>query len=228
MSATASPSAEPVAVSEQEIADYLQQHPDFFLRHNDLLSDLKIPHESGQAVSLVEKQLSTLRQKNDHYQHELKRIMQVAHDNDQLAKRIHRLTLALIDAQNLDEVLNALEDELHDAFAADAVEIHLLSGDVLQQIEADESLQVLQTIYQDRVPLCGALDDKQRHFLFSTQFDDTFSAAILPLFGDSLNGLLAIGSKDASRFSPHMGTDFLQRLSEIVSKTLDVVSQPGS
>ena len=40
---------------EQEMADYLSEHHDFFTRHSRLLADLRIPHDSGIAVSLIEK-----------------------------------------------------------------------------------------------------------------------------------------------------------------------------
>lgn len=213
---------------EQEMAEYLSAHHDFFTRHTRLLAELKVPHDSGVAVSLIEKQLYALRKKADEYHVRLDRMMEIAHENDALQKRIHRLTLALIEAATLDEVLNALEDELHDQFGADAVEIRLFEDTTLQELDSDHDLKILCETVRNRMPACGPLFKPQRVYLFGQQAGDARSAALMPLHGENLQGILAVGSKDPKRFQQDMGTDFLTRLSEIVSKTLEVVSAPGA
>ena len=107
------------------VAAYLQQHPDFFLRRPDILSNLSIPHETGEAVSLIEHQIKVLRKQTDNYRQQLEELVAVARENDQLNRRLHRLTLAMIEAEDLQELLNTLQDELRTQFAADAVELKL-------------------------------------------------------------------------------------------------------
>ena len=43
--------------SEEAVARYLRNHPGFFLNNEDLLADLKLAHNSGRAVSLLERQV---------------------------------------------------------------------------------------------------------------------------------------------------------------------------
>ena len=50
-------------VSEEAVREYLEAHPDFFEHNKALLSQLELPHGAGGAVSLVERQVSVLRQK---------------------------------------------------------------------------------------------------------------------------------------------------------------------
>lgn len=50
-------------LTEAQVAEFLQQHPDFFTRNAKLLEKLHVPHETGRAVSLVERQTSVLREK---------------------------------------------------------------------------------------------------------------------------------------------------------------------
>ena len=50
--------------SDQSVLDFLRQSPDFFLRHPSALSELSLPHESGEAVSLIERQIDILRERN--------------------------------------------------------------------------------------------------------------------------------------------------------------------
>ena len=51
-------------LSDQAVLNFLRQSPDFFLRHPSALSELSLPHESGQAVSLIERQIDILRERN--------------------------------------------------------------------------------------------------------------------------------------------------------------------
>ena len=71
-------------LSEQAVHDYLAAHPDFFERHSTLLSSLHLPHASGGAVSLVERQVSVLRQKELKLQRQLRELLNVARENDTL------------------------------------------------------------------------------------------------------------------------------------------------
>jgi len=212
---------------EQALADYLSENPEYFSRHPELLANLRIPHPRGNAISLIEKQLESLRQQNQQYKTQLAELISIARSNELLEQRFHRLTLALIDAATLDEVLNALEDELHDEFGADAVEIRLADSEFLNDLNEQADLKPLQQAIEEHRILCGPLNENQRQYLFSGQTDTALSAALLPLYAGELSGLLAIGSRDKQRFLPDMGTDFLTRLSNIVSKTLEVVCEPG-
>ena len=83
-------------LSEQAVHDYLAANPDFFERHSRLLNSLELPHASGGTVSLVERQVSILRQKEIKLERQLKELIQVARENDVLAAKIHRLTLQLL------------------------------------------------------------------------------------------------------------------------------------
>jgi uncharacterized protein YigA (DUF484 family) len=76
-------------------------------------------------------------------------------------------------------------------------------------------------------PVCGPLTPQQLDYLFGAQAEELGSAAILPIQGDDILGVLAIGSADPRRFHPDMGTEFLVRLTEIVSRKLQAVSLPG-
>jgi len=118
---------------EAEIAAYLHLHPDFFERHTVLLEELRIPHARGIAVSLVERQIEALRSGNVQLRRQIQELIAVARGNDQLNRRLHQLTLALIDAGDFSGVLNNLEDQLHEEFRADAVELRLFSAEEVRQ-----------------------------------------------------------------------------------------------
>jgi uncharacterized protein YigA (DUF484 family) len=215
---------------EEQMVEYLNQHPDFFVNHPDLLGKIEIPHESGAAVSLIERQVESLRSQLQASQQQLEELLEVARTNSELQDRMHRLTLELIDAATFEEVLNALEDELHDDFKADAVELRLFSASHIDE-HLDQTLgsqsATFEQFFSQIQPICGKLNQDQLDYIFGTEGDRITSTALIPLKSEGVLGLLAIGSCDPKRFAPHHGTEFLTRLGQIISRTLQAVSLPG-
>jgi len=216
--------------TELEVARYLGEHPEFFTKHPELLALITIPHESGRAVSLIERQVEVLRSQLQEYQQHLDHWVAVAKQNDTLQARMHRLTLELIDAATFDEVLTALEDELHDDFQADAVELRLFSASQLSE-HLDQQLPdhsaTFENFFKHNRPICGTLTRGQLDYIFGAGAAEIASAALIPLKSEGVLGLLAIGSRDPMRFAPQQSTEFLTRLGEIISHTLKAVSLPG-
>ena len=113
--------------SEQAVHDYLETHPDFFERHATLLSKLRLPHASGDAVSLVERQVSVLRQKDHKLERQLKELLAVARENDVLAAKIHELSMQLLDTTDLAGTVAVVEEAMRVAFNADHAVLVLLT-----------------------------------------------------------------------------------------------------
>ena len=86
------------SLTDEAVAEFLTQNPDFFERNSHLLKALRLPHASGGAVSLVERQVSVLRQRDVKLEKQLKDLIQVARDNDVLSAKVHRLSIELLAA----------------------------------------------------------------------------------------------------------------------------------
>jgi hypothetical protein len=213
-------------VGEELVAEYLRGHPDFFANYPDLLKDLELTHESGGAVSLIERQVRALREETAGYKRQLDRLIQVARENEALNSRLHHLMLTLTEAATFDEVVDALEDQFHDDFQAEAMELKLFSAAEADR-ESNPDLDGFGKFLDNAIPQCGHLPHSKLEYLFGTQAEQIQSTALIPIKGQGLLGLLAFGSYSRHRFNPEMGTEYLTRLGEIVSKTLEVVSEPG-
>ena len=98
------------AEQEDSVTDYLVQHPEFFESHVDVLAKLKVPHPAGHAVSLIERQVEVLRQQHRQMERKLVDLIEVARGNDALIERIHRLALALLEAQTFADRLYAVQE----------------------------------------------------------------------------------------------------------------------
>jgi uncharacterized protein YigA (DUF484 family) len=218
-------------ISEQAIHDYLAAHPDFFEGHATLLNSLHLPHATGGTVSLVERQVSVLRQKDLKLEKQLKELIEVARANDLLAAKIHELTMQLFAAPDLKSTVIALEEGMRSGFSTDhAVLVIFGNPDAFDDIDAgrffrvveknSESLGPFKTFLGGRSARCGQIRDTQRDFLFQDAADEVGSTAMVPLTDGEEIGFLAIGSADANRFHPGMSIDFLTRLGDLVAGAL--------
>jgi len=216
---------------ERAIHDYLATHPDFFENHAGLLSSLQLPHASGGAVSLVERQVSVLRQKDVKLERQLKELIEVARANDLLAAKIHELTMQLFAASDLTTTIISLEEGMRSGFGADhAVLVVFGDPDAFRDIHAGRFFRVVEknaaalgpfkTFLDTGSARCGQIRDAQRAFLFQEDADEIGSAALVPLVSGTKIGFLAIGSADARRFHPGMSIDFLTRLGDLVAGAL--------
>lgn len=218
--------------AEAGIADYLQHNLDFFERHSTLLTKLKLPHSRGAAtVSLVERQVFTLREKNEALESRLRELIEVARGNDVLAAKIHRLACRLVRARNATMLLDSMESSLREDFGASEW-LLLLAPTRTTNLSSIESrhlrliastapeLKMFETLFESARPRCGQIRDSQRDFLFGAGTIEIGSAALVPLGREVGYGLLAIGSPDAQRFHPAMSTDFLARIGDLVSEAV--------
>ncbi len=209
------------------VAEYLRRHRDFLVNQPELLQEITVPHETGEAVSLVERQVATLRKRNKQLQIKLREWVNVAEHNDHLSLKLHHLTRMLIATRDLDTVFSVLYQSLVGDFRADFVVLWLFVDAPPGQNQRREFLGrqakqqvLLEDVFEKAVPFCGALSDAQRAALFESAAQEVGSAAVLALREAEWRGILAIGVRDARRFQAEMGTDFLIRLSEIVSAVL--------
>jgi uncharacterized protein YigA (DUF484 family) len=213
------------AIAEDAVAAYLAAHPDFFERHLDLVSGLKVPHERGHAVSLIEHQVAVLRGQLENERRRLADLIARAREFETLSARLHGLSLQLIAAQDLERVQAVLREALCQEFNAEAVTLKLFplaSNDA----DRDPTVSTFLELVDQKHSLCGPLGVEHNDVLFGEQSETIRSAALVPVRTDRGAGILAIGSNDAERFGPDMGTDLLDRLGEIVTQKLLVLHGP--
>ncbi len=216
----------PQSPSTEEVADFLKKNPDFFNQHSSLLLHLEIPHtQSGMAVSLVERQVQVLREQNQRAHKQLHELIEIARQNEELARRMHKLSLTLMDATEPKDIFKTLYDNLRKNFHADKVSVRLFAepafidtyaGPEFAGREAEEK-PLFKTMLETLEPLCGRMKHQQRVFLFGDDGNEIASSVMVPLHGQGWNGILSIGSFDPERFQPGMGVELLANLGEVLS-----------
>jgi len=229
-----------VAAKENEedaVAAYLQHNPDFFERHQALLTRLRIPHaRGGSTISLVERQIEVLREKHAALEGKLAELVGVARANDAIAEKLHRFTRKLLRTRSRAAAVTLIEASLREDF--DAFHgVLVLIGDypdlspqrfVRTFARDDAGLKSFETLFASRKPRCGQVRDTQRDFLFGQDANDIGSVALVPLLPDTTGpagasgplGVLALGSADRDRFHPGMSTEFLGRMADLIADSL--------
>jgi len=234
-------------VDEGTVALYLQQNNDFFERHPQLLARLRLQHpRNGATVSLIERQVEVLREKYQTLELKLAEFVRVARGNNVLAEKIHRFTRRLLASDRsrmLAEVETSLREDFEAVHAVLVLPEHLNVAEeaasprfVRRVSEQDPVYRSFDTLFELGKPRCGQIRDSQLEFLFGSEAQNIGSVALIPLGSQmpmrsptasstasptaSPIGLLALGSVDRDRFHPGMSTEFLSRMSELITDAL--------
>ena len=212
-------------MKSDEIAHYLQNNPQFFEEHADLMSRMVIPHpHGGRTISITERQMLTLRDKNKLLEGKMGELIEFGEEIDTISEKMHRLGVAMIAAATFQSVVHTLNFHLRDDFAIPHVALRL--WDKPQDIEelpeftdVSEELQVFaETLTQ---PYCGSTAGFETSSWFGEASMHVRSQALIAMRnGGGTIGMIALGSEDAQRFYAGMGTLYLERLGEMASAAL--------
>lgn len=210
---------------EEAVSKFLEANPDYFDHHPDVLAALTIPHaETGRAVSLIERQVQVLRDKNTALQQQLRELLAIARENDVIGERLHRFACAMIDSASLEDAIGTAEDLLRQDFKLDQVVIRL-RGEGLTEgrpesvAPGDRQFLGLMQQFEGKRVVCGAKHDRSvLQYLFADHGKEIRSTAFVALKDSRREGFLCLGSHDPHRFHPEMGTVYLLRLGELLMR----------
>jgi len=219
MNASGHPSEDGTAHAA-EVAKYLKDHPKFFEDYADIIAEIFVPHpHGGHAISIAERQILTLREKNNELEAKFRELVSYGTENDQIGEKLHRSTLALFAAPDLETTLAVLYHSLKEDFAVPQVAARLW-GKVPERSYLPELAATSTEIraYADQLgqPYCGPVAPFESREWFEDG-DTLQSFAFMPLRTAQTFGLLVLGSPDAQRFHSGMGTLYQTRLAELAS-----------
>lgn len=213
---------------KEVVATYLRKNPEFLEEYPDVLEVLHLNHSSGVAISLIERQVNQLRQKNQELSRQLNRLVHVAAENEQLMTRLHQLTLELMLFSSRKEFFTHLGNSLLNDFNADILQICLFdldlateAGEDVKHLRADDpEMERFQSLLDKNHSICGRLGESKLEFLFGSKARWVQSTVLVPLGEKGEHGMMAIGSSDDARFYPGMGTLFLDLLANVIASSL--------
>ncbi len=220
-------------LTREQVADYLRENPEFFVDQDELLRSLTLPHDSGRAISLVERQVHLFREQRDTLRRELVELVSIARQNDRLFEKSKRLLMQVIEARTLNDMASAIDDSIRGDFGLDAASVLLFteanvagaSQGALHVVRPVEARERLGSLLEGDRAVCGQFRESERAFLFPDRDEPIASVALVPLRSDELVGVFAVGSCQPGYFDQSMGSLFLSYISDTLSRLLPPIVQ---
>ncbi len=218
------------AVDEAAVIAYLQDCPDLLQQHPQLLEQLHLPHDCGNATSLIERQVQVLRQRLQDSSNKLSVLLYTARCNDVQFEKTRNLIIKLAACNQLHAFSQLLHQSFCDDFNADDMSLLIftesqsftgISG--LRSVQLQQAQQRLDGLLNQRWALCQLPTTYQLEYLFitSSSVREFHSAALLPLwFNNQLLGFCCIVSKQKNHFHKQLGTLFLNHVADVASQVL--------
>lgn len=210
----------------EQVAAFLQDNPHFFEAYPDLLTELSLPHETGGAVSLIERQIAVLRERNMDMRHRLSKLLDNARENDKLFDKTKRLVLTLLEGQDFGDIVDALHYCFDKDFNIQYTSLFFFGNiDKIPSSQAHivplaQARENIGNILKSNRAICGTLGQKEMQFIFGKHAPDIGSVATVPLVHGNAFGLLAIGNRDPHYYRSSMGTLFLGYIAEVLNRIL--------
>ena len=230
------------SLDDETVAAYLKEHPEFFINHAELLLHLEIPHESGKAISLLERQVAVFRDKQEQLEGRFQDFLSNARVNDNLFEKTRLVILDLLQCSSLKVLTETIAKRIRTDFDANISELAFIRDEAdlqhpaLHSISTETVGNILGEGFEKQRTWCGRLSPEQQSRLFSEPCSGNsgsmISAAIVPLhlpedaellkrYGQPL---LLIGSTEQHHFNSSLDTLFLDFIGEVLSAHLQNLS----
>jgi len=220
-----------VELNDELVREYLKNHDDFLQRNPEMMDHLHISHASGSAVSLVEKQVSVLRERNVDMRHRLNALTGNARDNDKLYEQTRALVLKLLEADSIEALYRTFMGSMADDFQVEHASMILYgdsdsAGDCRMDTR-ESAKKEIGALFRGHKAVCGTLRKEELNYLFPDA-GEVGSAALMPLLNGKQLGLIAVGSSDGNRYNSDMGTLFLSHIADVMVRLLPHLSHSGA
>jgi uncharacterized protein len=205
-------------MNADDIARYLRIHPEFFDKHPELLEQIRLPHPyGGRAIPLAERQTIALRDKLKLLEGKLSELLHFGAENDAIGEKVHRLSVALAGAKDFPALASSIYFHLREDFAVPHVALRVWGKSVPADFDEAKPVDEAQRQHAATLgaPQCGPANGNPFVPWFREAAEHVRSIALVPLGQTAVFGMLALGSEDAKRFFPEMGTMYLRRIGEL-------------
>ena len=213
-------------ITEDDIADFLLNTPDFFGRHADLLSAVLLTSPHGnRAVSLQERQAEMLREKIKLLEHRIMDMIRHGNENMIIADRLQRWARSLFMTAAPQDLPRAMAEGLQEEFMVPQVTVKVwgvAEAFAAEPFALGASEDVKSLASSLMAPYVGA----NAGFEAVGWLADASRVASVALIAlrrgtePQAFGLMVLASPDPQRFHSGMGTDFLERMAELGSAAL--------
>jgi len=210
-------------MTDEVVAQYLRDHPDFFKSKQELVGLMALPvHQEG-AVSLVEIQLKRQREQIAALEEEITQLMSIAANNGQHFHQFMTLQAILLKCCTLSQVVDAIH-QFSKKLSLTAYIKLLHSDHPKYQISMENWQRFATNHFNGKQAYLGRLKNSDRRLLFANSHcPELGSFVVLPLEKSEPLGIIAFSSDDGGHFQPNMDTLFLRHLAILISHLVSIL-----
>ncbi len=201
-------------LDQKDVEAFLRANPNFLQDRPGLLAVLNLPHGGEGAVSLVERQVNVLRERNIASRQKINSLSDIGMENDRLLEATRRTVLALLSGDNRHDLVQIWQEQVTDTFEAELGTLVWTPG----KPNSDSSESVAGRLIRQGESFSGVLRPEEMEALFAIDASEG-SAALSPIrAGSEILGVLAVGARDSQRYRQEDGTLFLDYLAEVIGQ----------
>ena len=211
------------SLSAEQIAQFLQDNPSFFQNHADIFANLRVPHPNEtRAISLGERQIMTLRARTKDLEWKLSGLVHNASGNERITNTLMDWCCRMLAEEDATQLPGHIVRSLGDLFDLPAVALRLWGLSGLQDSEFNQDVtDSIQSFARElTTPYCGPFANQEAATWLATPAASLAMIALRPHGAGEPIGLLVLGSDDVERFTPDMGTAFLDTINRLTSASL--------
>lgn len=211
------------SLNAEDVAQFLQTHPEFFQEHADVFANLRVPHpHETRAISLGERQIMTLRAKAKDLEWKLSGLIHNATGNEKISKTLRAWCCRMLAENDAAQLPGHIVRSLGDLFDLQTIALRVWDLPALTDSEFNQDVtdSIRQYARELATPYCGPMQNQEAAGWLGTPPASLAIVALRPADSSEPIGLLVLGSEDAERFTSDMATDFLSTISELASASL--------
>ena len=212
------------SLNEKEVEQFLLLNPDFLSKNSHILNTLEIVHETGGAVSLIQKQVELLRENYNSTSNNLLGLIEIAKNNESIFLRTKDLILDLILCKNSIDIISLAERRFEGQFQADKCKLLIFRENLNlpkgRIIDPKEAHGVFGKKYNAVDIYCGSINKKESNYIFKKK-SGIVECVLVPIKSPDCPGLLALGSKKEGVYSNDYDSMFLEFVAQVLANLIE-------
>ena len=208
------------SIDPKDVEIFLLDNPDFFVSREAILSELDFKHDSGNAASLLERQIKRLREEQNTLIDLLTSFVGEAKVNEDLFIKSKNLTLSILEASDCNEITKRIENEFTKNFGVDECSLKFFNNPEISELEEKTEL----SLHKGSIH-CGSFSSEKLSTLFENNLVQ--SAVIAVLIHGKKIGLLQLGSHDRTKYLGDEDTTFIEYVRDVLEKRLSSLASNG-
>ena len=205
--------------AEELVKDFLKKNKNFFINHPELLKELQFPLKdvgSDKVIDLQVYRYKKINQENIDLQNQMTQILLAGKSHMQSQKRILKSSLKILSCKSLIKVFSVILSDFKSLLGCDYVNCFSTNNNIdLTEVQKLDT-RVAKSYFRDKAITNLNQNPKGILLFFPNKSAQIKSYILLKINYQDDMFVVAMGSKDISKFNPDQQVDLIEYLIKII------------